>query len=298
MFCTTHCVFLKSRLFFFSFLRYFGRISIRYHYKWVKRLLKCHFWSFPPFIKAAILLCNLNINASPPEGSPGMVSSFIMEVKSYWLLLFAVKRFLSVMENAAGILPAEVNNTEHCGAVDTVVCFCQCFINIYVREAEWKQTAVKAISSTVLLLPPHFVSGFTRKPTDTHTHTHPSLGLKGGMSLEASPSDKCVKPLFLLYRPNYDPASVTATVCNQRTRSAGSGCVPMTSGDGPQEGVGVLPSQFHSVFSYIYHRSQKQSTKLRAPVGICLWLLLLINAAWGKQLFLCASCDQLKVKLK
>lgn len=220
MFCITLYVFLKNRLFFF-FCRYFGGINGRYHYKWVNRLLKCNFWSFSPFIKAAILLCNLNINASSPEGSPGMVSSFITEVKSYWLLLFAVKRFLSVMEKAAGILPAEVNNTEDCCAVDTVVCFCHCFINIYVREAEWKQTAVKAISSTVLLLSPHYVIGF-RKHTHRHrhartracTHTHPSLRLKGRISLEASLSDKCVKPLLLLDCPNYDSASVTATMCN------------------------------------------------------------------------------------
>lgn len=184
MFCITLCVFQKTRLFFFC--RYFGGINVRYHYKWVKRLLKCHFWSFLPFIKAAILVCYPNINMSPPQGSPGMVSSLIMEVKSYWLLLFAVKHFLSVTEKAAGILPAEVNNTEHCGAVDTVVCFCRSFINIYVREAEWKQTEVKAISSTVLLLPPHYLSGFTRK------HTHTRIHLWGLMSLEASLSEKNV----------------------------------------------------------------------------------------------------------
>lgn len=67
MFCITLCVFLKKTFFFFC--RYFGGIHVRYHYKWVKRLLKCHFWSFPPFIKAAILLSNPNVNASPLEGS-------------------------------------------------------------------------------------------------------------------------------------------------------------------------------------------------------------------------------------
>lgn len=297
MFCITLCVFQKTTLFFFC--RYFGGINVRYHYKWVKRLLKCHFWSFLPFIKAAILLCYPNINMSPLQGSPGMVSSLIMEVKSYWLLLFAVKHFLSVMEKAAGILPAEVNNTEHCGAVDTVVCFCRSFINIYVREAEWKQTEVKAISSTVLLLPPNYLSGFTRK--HTHTHTYPSLGTDefGGFFIW----EKCVKPPFWLYRPNYDSASVTATMCNQRTRSAGSGCMPMTSGDGLQEGAGILPSQFHSIFSCIYHRSQKQSAKLWLPwvtVSDCCFSLpqLSINNEWNGLMFLCASCDQFKVKLK
>lgn len=69
MFCITLCVFLKKQT-FCLFCSYFSGINVKYHDWWGKCLLKCHFWSFPPFIKA-LFLCNLNINASPPEGSPG-----------------------------------------------------------------------------------------------------------------------------------------------------------------------------------------------------------------------------------
>lgn len=63
------CVLKKQT--FCLFCSYFSGINVKYHDRWVKCLLKCLFWSFPPFIKAALFLCNLNINASPPEGSPG-----------------------------------------------------------------------------------------------------------------------------------------------------------------------------------------------------------------------------------
>lgn len=135
-----------------------------------------------------------------------MVSGVIMEVKSYRLLLFAAKRFPSVMDRQpASFLPKRTTRSI-VGSVDTVVGLCPSFINIYGGEAEWNQTAVKAISSTALLLPQHYVSGFTRTHKHTRrralTHTPMFRHLEGRGRMEAHLSDKRVKLLLLLYHPN------------------------------------------------------------------------------------------------
>lgn len=93
------------------------------------------FYSLPlRYVGAAAL----DVKASPPEGAARALNGELLHKGRETLLTSVVcsEAFPVCNGKAAGILPADANSGEHCGAVDTVVCFCHGFINIYVREAE------------------------------------------------------------------------------------------------------------------------------------------------------------------